>query len=79
MTTDLLTALELEAKIKDWSEPEKFLARTLMDVKKTCEIRRTCPEFQFSKKQLTVGTGWVGFISIIVAVIIEMVSRKFGW
>ena len=73
---ELLDDLKLEKVIKNWTEPEKFLARTIMDVKRTCDERQFCsPSIQLSKKQIALGTGTVGIISTIVSLIFELLSK----
>ena len=75
---EMLDEMTLEGMIKDWSLPEQFLARGLMEVRRNCNERGGCSDFRFSKRQLAIGTSGIGFISIVVSLIIEVASRVLG-
>ena len=75
---EMLDDMHLEEMIKTWTEPEQFLARGLMEVRRNCNERGGCSDFRFSKRQLAVGTSGVGIISIIVAVLFKVAERLLG-
>jgi len=76
--SELLDDLTLEKMISGWSEPEKFLARTIMDVKRTCQERDNCPSFQFSRKQVVVGASGVSIVSLVVSILFEVGKKLLG-
>lgn len=71
--------LMFEDVIKDFSPPEKFLARQLREVQRECEARgRACSATivpSFTKKQIAVGTAGIGGIATAVSIIAQVVIK----
>ncbi len=75
---DMLDEMDFEKRIEVFTESEKFLARQIFGIRKVCASRSSCSEMRVTKKQLAIGTGSVGLISIAVTIIYEVLSRLFN-
>ena len=67
---------KFEQMIEHFDPPAKFLARQIREIQILCAKRESCyPTFQFSRKQIAVGAGGIGSITVVVSVVAEILSK----